>query len=86
MQERGDLVDQVDKRPDAMWRTGTLWSFRNEAKVYGSPMLDAVWHEVTAGRGGADPVPGVVAELRGAEVPARLQVNPHKPGGKPKKL
>jgi hypothetical protein len=32
-QDRGDLVDQLEKRPDAMWRTGTIWSFKNDAKV-----------------------------------------------------
>ncbi|EFN57451.1 hypothetical protein CHLNCDRAFT_142939 [Chlorella variabilis] len=71
--DRGDLIDQLDKRPDAMWRTGTLWSFRNEAKVYGSPMLDAVWCELSRGTGGGDPLPGVLSELRGAAVPPRLQ-------------
>lgn len=74
LQDRGDLIDQLDKRPDAMWRTGTLWSFRNEAKVYGSPMLDAVWCELSRGTGGGDPLPGVLSELRGAAVPPRLQV------------
>ena len=33
LQDRGDLVDQLEKRPDAMWRTGTIWSFKNDAKV-----------------------------------------------------
>lgn len=33
LQERADMLDQVEKRPDAMWRIGTQWSFKNEAKV-----------------------------------------------------
>lgn len=82
MQDRADLLDQLEKRPDAMWRTGTLWSFRNEAKTYGSPMLDTVWCEMSRAAGGADPLPGVLAELRDAPVPPRMQaaVDPGKSG------
>ena len=104
-------MEQLDRRPDAMWRTGTLWSFRNEAKVYGSPALDAggsglnttlpslltttltttlsgpqhhphgcpppsllaaAWHELTGE--GQNPLPGVVEELRAAEVPPQVQL------------
>ena len=31
-----------------MWPTGTLWSFKNAEKVYGSPLLDAA---IAVGRG-----------------------------------
>lgn len=72
-QDRADLADQLEKRPDTMWRTGTIWSFRNDAKVYGSPVLDAAWAELDKAPGGS-PLPAVVAELRGVEVPARMQV------------
>ena len=121
-----------------MWRTGTIWSFKNDAKVgrnagpagqapvalaaplngrwetflpcqallrphgsayshlkpparcsmqvYGSPALDAVWCELS-GVGG-NPLPGVLAELRGAEVPQRVQLAassaPKARGGKKK--
>ena len=34
-QDRADLAEQLEKRPDAMWRTGTLWSFKNDAKASG---------------------------------------------------
>ena len=27
------MIEHVDKRPDAMWRVGGIWSFRNELKV-----------------------------------------------------
>lgn len=40
--DRKLLLDQLDQRPDAMWRVGTIFTFRNESKIYGSPMLDAV--------------------------------------------
>jgi hypothetical protein len=63
-----------------MWRTGTIWSFRNDAKVYGSPMLDAAWAELT--RSGQDPLAAVIAELRAAEVPLRMQVPAAPLGGK----
>ena len=63
----------MERRPDAMWRTGTQWSFRNEAKVYGSPMLDSAWLTVSSSSAGeeVDPLPGVLAELKAAEVPMK---------------
>ena len=27
------LLDHIEKRPESMWKIGTMWSFRNEAKV-----------------------------------------------------
>lgn len=84
VQERTDLIEHLDKRPDAMWRTGTLWSFRNEAKVYGSPMLDAVWSELSPSAGNRNPLPGVVMEMRSVQVPARFQPAPSKPSGRGK--
>ncbi len=41
-------------------------------QVYGSPALDAAWCELT--KSGESPLPGVVAALRSAEVPPRMQV------------
>ncbi|KAK9830947.1 hypothetical protein WJX81_000882 [Elliptochloris bilobata] len=32
--ERESLFETVEKRPDAMWRTSTVYSFRNEAKGF----------------------------------------------------
>jgi hypothetical protein len=62
----------MERRPDAMWRTGTQWSFRNEAKVYGSPMLDSAWLTVSSTSAGeVDPLPGVLAELKAADVPMK---------------
>ena len=40
--QRGQLVQWVKEKPEALWRTNTIWSFRNAAKIYGSPWLDAV--------------------------------------------
>lgn len=40
--------------------------------MYGSPALDAAWCELT--KSGDSPLPAVVAELRSAEVPPRMQV------------
>jgi len=68
-QERESMFEMVEKRPDSMWRTGTMYSFRNEAKVYGSPMLDAAWAHATPGAP-PDPVPALLAALR-AVPPAR---------------
>lgn len=62
------MLQHIEKRPDAMWRTGTIWSFRNEAKVYGSPMLDTVYNAATGGLQ-PSPVPELLAALRAAPVP-----------------
>lgn len=40
------MLEQVTTRPDTMWKSGTLWSFKNENKIYGTPMLDTAWDEV----------------------------------------
>ena len=40
--DRKALLEQLHHRPDAMWKVGTIFTFKNEAKIYGSPMFDAV--------------------------------------------
>ena len=40
--DRKRIIDNARKMPHAMWPTGTIWSFRNKHKVYGSPWLDRV--------------------------------------------
>ncbi|PRW58999.1 putative histone-lysine N-methyltransferase ATXR3 isoform X1 [Chlorella sorokiniana] len=77
--DRADLAEQLEAKPEAMWRTGTLWTFKNEAKVYGSPALDAAWCELT--KSGDSPLPAVLAELRSAEVPPRMQIAAAGSGG-----
>lgn len=67
MQEREELLTQLEKRPESMWKTGTIWSFRNEAKVYGSPMFDSAWAAVHGRQ--TDPLPRVIAVLRASPVP-----------------
>ena len=62
-QEREALFEMVEKRPDTMWRTSTMYSFRNEAKVYGSPMLDAAWSRA-APDAPPDPIPALLEALR----------------------
>ncbi|GAB4817034.1 hypothetical protein N2152v2_004080 [Parachlorella kessleri] len=69
--ERGDMLEHVERRPDSMWRIGTQWSFKNEAKVYGSPMLDAVWEEMLGGPPSAQALAPLLSALRTAEVPFR---------------
>ena len=32
-QERDDLLQHLEKRPEGQWRSNTLWSFKNEDKV-----------------------------------------------------
>ena len=55
LQERGELVDHIEKRPDVMWRTGTQWSFRNEAKASALPvclLFQLLWAEMCRRRVG----------------------------------
>lgn len=62
VQERDALIEHLTLRPSAMWRTGTIWAFRNEAKMYGSPMFDRV---LSSGDPSApDPMPAVLAALQ----------------------
>ena len=65
--DRDAMIDHIQKRPDAMWKVGTLWSFKNEAKIYGSPVLDSRWAELT--REFEDPMPALLGQLKGAPVP-----------------
>eukprot|EP00803_Ostreobium_quekettii_P003488 evm.model.scf_39.17 EVM.evm.TU.scf_39.17 scf_39:159856-164351(-) len=61
--DRPWLLELLENKPDAMWKFGTIFSFRSEAKIYGSPMVDAVW------RGDQEGLQRVVAELKSASVP-----------------
>lgn len=47
-QERNKLLRHIAEQPERSW-AGSAWSFRNEAKVYGSPMFDALWAEAMDG-------------------------------------
>ncbi len=67
MQERDDMLDHIEKRPDAMWKS-SIWSFRNDAKIYGSPMFDAVW--VSNAHASADVrIQDLILHLKAAAVP-----------------
>lgn len=66
-QERAAVLEHIQKRPDAMWKTGTIFSFKNEAKVYGSPMFDAVFWKMYGGP--ASPMDRVFQQLRSAQIP-----------------
>lgn len=69
VQDRDQLIDHLEKRPEAMWKIGTIWTFRNEAKVYGSPMFDAVWSRMQPEGILADHMPEVINSLRSAPLP-----------------
>ena len=60
------MLQHIEKRPDAMWKTNTQWSFRNETKTYGSPMFDAVWAEMNPDA--HNPMPEVLKTLKNARV------------------
>ena len=41
LKDRAAQLALVSDSPGAMWPAGTLWSFKNTGRLYGSPMLDA---------------------------------------------
>ena len=69
MQDRDQLIDHLEKRPEAMWKIGTIWTFKNEAKVYGSPMFDTVWLQTQQQGSLQDHMPEVISLLRSAPLP-----------------
>ena len=69
LQDRDQLIDHLEKRPETMWKIGTIWTFKNEAKVYGSPMFDAVWAGMQPERCLSDPMPELISKLRSAPLP-----------------
>ena len=77
--ERFELVDHVEKRPDSMWRTGTQWSFRNDSKVYGSPMFDDAWAQTRKDTHRC--LPDVVKALKDAAVPFTMPTRAVKTSG-----
>jgi len=70
-QDRDEVIQHIEKRPEAMWKINTMWSFRNEAKMYGSPMFDAVWAQMTSDC--STRMLEVVQSLRHARVPKQYQ-------------
>ena len=68
LQERAALLEHMQRTPDKMWRTCTIWNFRNEAKVYGSPMFDSVYLPLAA-PATPDPLPAVLEHLRKVALP-----------------
>lgn len=81
--QRYEMLEHVEKRPDGMWKTGTQWSFRNEVKIYGSPMLDAAWGEQTGE--GDQSWKDLVKALKKAAVPFVMPTGPVRTVGVGKK-
>lgn len=71
MQEREEVLQHIEKRPESMWKINTMWSFRNESKMYGSPMFDAVWARTTSDA--VNKMPEVIEGLRQAPVPKQYK-------------
>ena len=63
------MLDHLSSKPDGMWKTGTLWQFKNESKYYGTPMLDQAWYQVTGK--GYDPMPQLLEKLKYAKIPSQ---------------
>jgi [histone H3]-lysine4 N-trimethyltransferase ATXR3 len=77
--QRYEMLEHIEKRPDGMWKTGTQWSFRNENKIYGSPMLDAAWGELTGEGDGS--WRELVKALKEAALPFEMPTRPSRTGG-----
>lgn len=58
LKQRPHMLTLIKNKPDALWPTGTIWSFRNTGKMYGSPMHDRA---IAKSKGEADS--GVLGEL-----------------------
>lgn len=39
------MLKSMEQKPDGQWPTGTIWSFKNQERIYGTPMLDAAIEE-----------------------------------------
>lgn len=86
--ERSELLGQLERRPDAIWKVWMCWSFRNDAKIYGSPMFDDALARSRAGWArlapdgqpamaepgeGAGSLAEALAHLKCAELPPRMR-------------
>jgi hypothetical protein len=60
LKDRTAQLSLVAESPGAMWPVGTLWSFKNTARVYGSPMLDAA---IARSRGEEPVLPRIIQDL-----------------------
>jgi hypothetical protein len=67
-QERNKLIRHISEQPERAW-TSNAWSFRNDAKVYGSPMFDALWAEAMDGICRYTPLEHLADTLRAAPLP-----------------
>lgn len=85
--ERSELLSQLERRPDSIWKVWMCWSFRNDAKIYGSPMFDDALARSRAGwarlgpegqptmlepGNGAGSLDEALAHLKCAELPLRM--------------
>ena len=59
--ERKTLLAHLEKNPDRSWPTTWRWSFRNPAKVYGSPFIDDA---IRVGSGDDRKTPELVRAMR----------------------
>ena len=66
LKDRQALLSLVSDTPGAQWPTGALWSFKNTARAYGSPMLDAA---IARQRGEEVFLPTILDELTRAVGP-----------------
>jgi len=47
--DRKKIIERVTTAPHQMWPTGTIWSFKNKHKIYGSPWLDKAFDKNSSG-------------------------------------
>eukprot|EP00210_Caulerpa_lentillifera_P005634 g5387.t1 len=39
--QRPKMLRSIERKPENPWQLGTIWSFKNQERIYGTPMLDA---------------------------------------------
>eukprot|EP00873_Tetraselmis_striata_P018722 jgi/Tetstr1/438986/TSEL_027478.t1 len=61
--ERKQMLDMIEKTPNRYFPTSFIWSFKNPAKIYGSPQLDAA---IASAMGKEGRLAEIIADLRSA--------------------
>ncbi|GFR46120.1 hypothetical protein Agub_g7609 [Astrephomene gubernaculifera] len=66
--DRTAVLRHLESSPDAQWKTSLQFAFRNDAKIYGSPMFDQVYLEAV-GAPHLNPMPEVLRHLKTVKTP-----------------
>ena len=68
VQDREGMLQHIERRPDAPWKAGAMWSFKNESRVFGSPWFDAAY-ERACGQAESGSLAAVLSSMRSCYTP-----------------